>query len=373
MKEKQSEPHEEHEIIYPNERPHTQREIIGAEAVLMSLIEEGVDTIFGYPGGAIMPVYDALYDYRDKIHHILVRHEQGASHAAEGYARMTGNPGVCLVTSGPGATNLITGIVDAMIDSVPMVCIIGQVKTSLLGTDAFQETDVIGMTMPVTKWNYQITHANEIPEMIAKAFFIARSGRPGPVVLDITKNAQFETLEKDFKYKKCEGISSYNPYPKSKKEDLERAAEIINKAKKPLMFVGHGVLISKAEKEMKEFAERTGMPVASTLLGLSAFPTAHPLYVGMLGMHGNYAPSIMTNQADVIVAVGMRFDDRVTGEVAQYAKQAKVIHIEIDPSEIDKNVKTAVGIAADAKEALTGLLPLLAKNNHKEWLKELDA
>lgn len=344
--------------------------INGSEAIIRSLIEEGVETIFGYPGGAIMPVYDALYHFQDKIKHILVRHEQGASHAAEGYAWMTGKPGVCLVTSGPGATNLITGITDAMIDSVPMVCIIGQVTKTLLGTDAFQEADVIGITMPITKWNYQITDADEIPEVIAKAFYIAQSGRPGPVVLDITKNAQFDLLTKEFKYEKCNKIISYKPRAVPKQDAVERAAELINSAKKPYLLIGHGILISRAEEEIKEFVEKTNIPVASTLLGLSAFPVDHPNYVGMLGMHGNYGANLLTNQCDVLIAIGMRFDDRVTGALAKYARQAKVVHIDIDPTEIDKNVKATVPIVADAKEALKALMPLMKRNNCEEWLAE---
>ncbi|UKJ05974.1 biosynthetic-type acetolactate synthase large subunit [Solitalea lacus] len=346
------------------------RQINGSEALMMSLVAEGVDTIFGYPGGAIMPVYDALYDYRDKLNHILVRHEQGAGHAAEGYARISGKVGVCLVTSGPGATNLITPITDAMMDSVPMVCIVGQVAKSLLGTDAFQEADVMGMTMPITKWNYQVTSADEIPEIIAKAFYIAKSGRPGPVLIDITKNAQFENLSKEFVNVKCNSVRGYRPKSNYTYEQIEKAAELINSANKPFIFIGQGVLISKSENEIHELVNKAGIPVASTLHGLSAFPVAHPLYVGMLGMHGNYGPNLLTNQADVIIAVGMRFDDRVTGDLNRYAKQAKVIHIEVDPAEINKNVKTAVSINADAKEALQVLLPLICKNEHSEWLNQ---
>jgi acetolactate synthase-1/2/3 large subunit len=346
------------------------KKINGSEAIIKSLIEEGVSTIFGYPGGAIMPVYDALYDYQDRIHHILVRHEQGASHAAEGYAWMTGKPGVCLVTSGPGATNLITGITDAMIDSIPMVCIIGQVKKSLLGTDAFQEADVMGITMPITKWNYQITDADEIPDIIAKAFYIAQSGRPGPVVLDVTKSAQLEFLTKDFKYEKCTKIISYKPRAVPKKEAVQRAADLINQAKKPYLLIGHGILISKAQKEVIEFVEKSGIPAASTLLGLGAMDADHPLYVGMLGMHGNYGTNMLTNQCDVLIAIGMRFDDRVTGELSLYARQARVIHIDIDPTEIDKNIKAEVPIVADAKEALKALIPLIEEREHNEWLNE---
>lgn len=340
----------------------------GAEAVILSLLEEGVDTIFGYPGGAIMPIYDALYGYQDKINHILTRHEQGATHAAEGYARVNGKVGVCFATSGPGATNLITGIADALMDSTPMVCITGQVATPLLGTDAFQETDVMGVTMPVTKWNYQVTTAEEIPKAISEAFYIASSGRPGPVVIDITKDAQFNQLE--FSYEKCIGIRSYLPFPRPKKKSLKDAAELINNAKKPFILAGHGILISKAQEVFKEFVEKTGIPVGSTLLGLSAFPSNHPLYAGMLGMHGNYGPNIKTNECDVLIAVGMRFDDRVTGDLNTYAKQAKVIHIEIDPAEINKNVKADVPILSDARYALNSLLPLVNKNSHPEWLQE---
>lgn len=342
--------------------------ISGSEAVLRCLVEEGVHTIFGYPGGAIMPIYDALYGYTDQLTHILVRHEQGAIHAAQGYARVTGEVGVCFATSGPGATNLITGIADAQIDSTPLVCVTGQVFAPLLGTDAFQETDVIGISMPVTKWNYQITNVNEIPEVFAKAFFIAKSGRPGPVLIDITKDVQNAMME--FSYTKCEKIRSYAPYPKPTQQSLQDAADLINSAKKPYMLVGHGILISGAEKELLAVAEKAGIPMASTLLGLSACPPDHPLYVGYLGMHGNYGPNIKTNECDVLIAVGMRFDDRVTGKLSTYANQAKVIHIEIDPAEIDKNVKTTVAINADAKEALHELLPLVKKNTHAEWLQE---
>nr|WP_243392550.1 biosynthetic-type acetolactate synthase large subunit [Solitalea longa] len=344
-----------------------QRKISGSEALMMALVAEGVDTIFGYPGGAIMPVYDALYDYRDKLNHILVRHEQGAGHAAEGYARISGKVGVCLVTSGPGATNLITPIADALMDSVPMVCIVGQVAKALLGTDAFQEADIMGMTMPITKWNYQVTSADEIPEIIAKAFYIAKSGRPGPVLIDVTKNAQFEQLTNEFINVKCNSVRGYRPKSNYTYEQVEKAAELINAAKKPFLFIGQGILISKAENEVRELVEKTGIPVASTLHGLSAFPASHPQYVGMLGMHGNYGPNLLTNEADVIIAIGMRFDDRVTGDLKRYAKQAKVIHIEVDPAEIDKNVKTAVSINADAKEALQVLLPLVRKNDHSQW------
>ncbi len=342
--------------------------IIGAEAVILSLLEEGIDTIFGYPGGAIMPIYDELYKYRKQLQHILVRHEQGAAHAAQGYARVSRKAGVCFATSGPGATNLITGIADALIDSTPMVCITGQVTSVLLGTDAFQETDVLGISMPVTKWNFQVTHAEEIPEAIAKAFYIANSGRPGPVLIDITKNAQFE--EVDFSYQKCSYIRSYQPTKKLLEENLEAAAALINQAKKPYLLTGHGVLISKAQDELKTFVEKTGIPVASTLLGLSGFPNEHPQYVGYLGMHGNYGPNIKTNACDLLIAVGMRFDDRVTGDLSRYAKQAKVIHIEIDPSEINKNVIADVALIADAKLALQMLLPKVAARKHTQWIAE---
>ncbi|MCB0428850.1 MAG: biosynthetic-type acetolactate synthase large subunit [Flavobacteriales bacterium] len=343
----------------------------GSEAVIQALLHEGVDTIFGYPGGAIMPIYDALYDYQDQVNHVLVRHEQGATHAAQGYARVTGKVGVCFATSGPGATNLITGIADACIDSTPMVCITGQVVSALLGTDAFQETDVIGISMPVTKWNYQVTSAEEIPAAIAKAFFLAKSGRPGPVVVDITKDAQFGEL--DFQYKPCKQVRSYVPAPKLDMEEVKKAAELLNNAQRPYILAGHGILISGATDALQKVAEKAGIPVASTLLGLSAFPPDHPLYVGMLGMHGNYGPNILTNSCDVLLAVGMRFDDRVTGKLSTYAKQAKVIHIEIDPAEIHKNVKADVPVNADAKLALEALLPLLEKQSHPEWLAEFEA
>lgn len=350
------------------ERGFFMKRMTGAQAIMESLIKEGVDVIFGYPGGTIMPTYDALYDYREKIRHILVRHEQGASHAAEGYARATGRPGVCLVTSGPGATNLVTGIADAMIDSVPMVCIAGQVAMSVIGSDAFQEADMIGITAPITKWNYQITSASEIPEILAKAFYIARTGRPGPVLIDITKNAQFE--ECDFEYKKVEKLAGYQPTIEPNIKQIKLAADLLNGARKPFMIVGHGVLIAKAEKELKEFVEKTGIPVASTLLGLSAFPTNHPMYTGMVGMHGNYGPNVLTNQADVLLAVGMRFDDRVTSRLSDYAKQAKIIHIDIDPAELNKNVAVDIPIVADAKAALRAILPLVKKRSHQVWHKE---
>jgi len=344
--------------------------ITGSEALMRSLVAEGVETIFGYPGGAIMPVYDALYDFQDRLHHILVRHEQGAAHAAEGYARITGRAGVCLVTSGPGATNLVTGIADALIDSTPMVCLIGQVGKNLLGTDAFQETDVIGVTMPISKWNYQVTNADEIPEIVSKAFYIAQSGRPGPVVIDITKNAQQELMTKPFHYECCQTLVSYRPRLIPKQEQVEKAAELINSAKKPYMLVGHGVLIAKAEKELLTFAEKTGIPVATTLLGQSAFPADHPLYAGWLGMHGNYGPNVMTSECDVLIGIGMRFDDRVTGNASLFAPQAKVVHIEIDPSEIDKIIKAHAPVIGDAKEVLDRLTPLVHPNDHTVWRNE---
>lgn len=344
------------------------KKVTGSEAVLLSLIEEGVELMFGYPGGNIMPIYDALYDQQDKIRHILTRHEQGAAHAAQGYARTTGKVGVCMATSGPGATNLITGIADAMLDSTPMVCITGQVGSPLLGTDAFQETDVIGITMPVTKWNYQVTKAADIPAAIAKAFYIARTGRPGPVLVDITKDAQFAELE--FNYKKCEGIRSYIPVPKPINEKIEEAANLINKAERPLALIGQGVILGGAEKEVVTFLEKAGIPFAWTLLGLSAIPTDHPLNIGMLGMHGNYGPNKLTNECDVLIGIGMRFDDRVTGDVKRYAKQAKVIHMEIDPAEIDKNVKSSVAILGDVKETLPLLTEKIKTNLHHEWVQE---
>ena len=341
--------------------------VTGAQGVLLSLLEEGVETVFGYPGGAIMPIYDALYDFSDRLKHYLVRHEQGGAHAAQGYARITGRPGVCFATSGPGATNLITGIADAQIDSTPMICITGQVFSHLLGTDAFQETDVLGVTMPVTKWSYQVTRAEEIPEAIAKAFFIATSGRPGPVLIDITKDAQNATFE--FDYKKWKKISSYIPVPKLKMAEVEAAAELINQAKKPFVIWGQGVLLSRAEEEFKAFIEKAGLPAAWTILGLSGLPTEHPLNVGMLGMHGNYGPNVNTNECDVLIAIGMRFDDRVTGDLKRYAKQAKIIHIEIDAAEINKNVRADVAVNADAREALLALLPLVEKREHKAWVQ----
>ena len=339
--------------------------ISGSEAIVRCLIEEGVDILYGYPGGAIMPVYDELYKYQDKIHHVLTRHEQGATHAAQGYARISGKVGVAMATSGPGATNLITGIADAQIDSTPMVCITGQVPSHLLGSDAFQETDIVGISTPVTKWNCQVTKAEDIPSVIAKAFYIAKSGRPGPVLVDITKDAQFN--EFDFSYEKCTQVRSYNPVPLTDVIDVEAAAKLINTAKKPLIVWGQGVILGQAEEQLKAVVEKAGIPAAWTILGASAIPTSHPLNVGMVGMHGNYAPNILTNECDVLIAIGMRFDDRVTGSLDTYAKQAKVIHFEIDPAEIDKNVKTDVAVLGDAKTSLELLLPLLDKNSHKEW------
>lgn len=343
-------------------------EMTGSEAMIRSLVAEGVETIFGYPGGAIMPIYDALYDFGHHVKHVLVRHEQGAVHAAQGYARVSGKAGVCFATSGPGATNLITGIADAMIDSTPIVCITGQVTSGLLGTDAFQESDVIGISMPVTKWNYQITSPDEIPEAIAKAFYIASTGRPGPVLLDITKDAQFGKLQ--FAYEKCTKIRSYVPEFPTDKKHLKKAADLINAAKKPYLIYGQGILLSGAEKELLSFIEKTGIPAASTLLGISALDSDHPLNMGMLGMHGNYAPNIKTNECDVLIAIGMRFDDRVTGSISTYAKQAKVIHIEIDPAEIDKNIKTEVAILGDAKHTLRLLTTLLEEKKHTGWVNE---
>jgi acetolactate synthase I/II/III large subunit len=346
----------------------TANKITGSEALLKCLELEGVTTIFGYPGGAIMPIYDALYDYADTIQHILVRHEQGATHAAQGYARTSGKVGVCFATSGPGATNLITGLADALIDSTPMVCITGQVSSLLLGTDAFQETDVMGISMPVTKWNFQVTRAEEIPEAIAKAFFIAQSGRPGPVLIDITKDAQFGKME--FSYAKSPKIRSYSPKIMPKMSQIEAAANLIHQAKKPFMLVGQGVILSNAEENLLKFAEKTGIPVASTLLGLGAFPPKHELYVGYLGMHGDYAPNIKTNECDVLIAIGMRFDDRVTGDVSRYAKQAQVIHIDIDAAEINKIIKADAPVHADANEALGLLLDLVEEKTHEAWLQE---
>lgn len=345
--------------------------ISGSQAVLEALVAEGVDTIFGYPGGAIMPIYDALYDYHDRLKHILVRHEQGGIHAAQGYARSSGKVGVTFATSGPGATNLVTGLADAMIDSTPVVCITGQVFAHLLGTDAFQEVDVINITTPVTKWNYQVTDATEIPTVLAKAFYIAGTGRPGPVLIDITKNAQLQKFDYSG-YKKCEHIRSYRPKPIIRKSYLEEAAKLINEAKQPFVIFGQGVILGKAEKEFKAFIEKAGTPAAWTILGLSALETEHPLNVGMLGMHGNYGPNVLTNECDVLIAVGMRFDDRVTGRLDKYAKQAKIIHLDIDPAEIDKNVQTTVPVWGDCKETLPMLTELIATKCYPQWLQRFN-
>jgi acetolactate synthase-1/2/3 large subunit len=353
------------------EQEKSLQEVSGSVAVLEALIAEGVDTIFGYPGGAIMPIYDALYDYNDKIEHILVRHEQGGIHAGQGYARTSGRVGVVFATSGPGATNLVTGLADAQIDSTPLVCITGQVFAHLLGTDAFQETDVINITTPVTKWNYQVTDATEIPEVMAKAFYIARSGRPGPVLIDITKNAQLQKFAYSG-YTPCNHIRSYRPKPIVRKEYLEEAAGLINSAEKPFILFGQGVILGKAEKEFKQFVEKSGIPAAWTIMGLSALPTDHPQNVGMLGMHGNYGPNVLTNECDVLIAIGMRFDDRVTGRLDKYAKQAKVIHLDIDPAEIDKNVKTTVQVWGDCKETLPLLTELVEQKVYPQWLEKFN-
>ncbi|MCO5723441.1 biosynthetic-type acetolactate synthase large subunit [Robiginitalea marina] len=342
--------------------------ISGAEAIIQCLLAEGVDLIYGYPGGAIMPVYDELYKFQDRLRHVLTRHEQAAAHAAQGYARVSGRVGVAMATSGPGATNLVTGLADAQIDSTPVVCITGQVSRHLLGSDAFQETDIIGISTPITKWNYQITKASEIPEIMAKAFFIARSGRPGPVLVDITKNAQFDEL--DFQYQPCRGVRSYNPVPKPDMEAIRAAATLINQAKKPYIVYGQGVILGKAEAELKALVEKAGIPAAWTILGLSAMDSDHPLNVGMVGMHGNYGPNVLTNECDVLVAIGMRFDDRVTGNLETYAKQAKVIHFEIDPAEVNKNVHADVAVLGNARETLGLLLPLIRENSHEEWVGE---
>ncbi|WP_374949064.1 biosynthetic-type acetolactate synthase large subunit [Mucilaginibacter sp.] len=355
-------------------------EVSGSVALLEALIAEGVETIFGYPGGAIMPIYDALYDYKEKLNHILVRHEQGGIHAGQGYARTSGKVGVVFATSGPGATNLVTGLADAQIDSTPLVCITGQVFAHLLGTDAFQETDVINITTPVTKWNYQVTDATEIPEVIAKAFYIAKSGRPGPVLIDITKNAQIQKFDYEG-YIKCNHIRSYRPKPIVRPQYIQQAAELINQAKKPFIIWGQGVILGSAEQEFKTFIEKSGIPAAWTILGAGAIPTDHPQNVGMLGMHGNYGPNVLTNECDVLIAIGMRFDDRVTGRLDKYAKQAKVIHLDIDPAEIDKNVKSTVPVWGDCKETLPLLTAAVEAKKHDEWLalfndytqKEVDA
>ena len=357
------------ELMAEKKEVATKQVVSGSVAVLEALLAEHTETIFGYPGGAIMPIYDALYDYREQLHHILVRHEQGAIHAAQGYARSSGKTGVVFATSGPGATNLVTGLADAMIDSTPVVCITGQVFAHLLGTDAFQETDVINITTPVTKWNYQVTDATEIPAVLAKAFYIARSGRPGPVLIDITKNAQLQQFDYEG-YTRCDHIRSYRPKPIIRREYVVRAAQLINEAKKPFVIFGQGVILGKAEKEFKKFIEQGGLPAAWTILGLSALPTDHPLNMGMLGMHGNYGPNVLTNECDVLIAVGMRFDDRVTGRLDKYAKQAKIIHLDIDPAEIDKNVKSAVPVWGDCKETLPMLTELLEQKCYPQWLEK---
>ncbi len=342
--------------------------ITGAEALLKSLVEEEVDTIYGYPGGAIMPVYDRLLDYTGSLRHILTRHEQGAAHAAQAYAMVAGKPGVCFATSGPGATNLVTGIANAFLDSVPVVFITAQVASPLIGTDAFQETDILGISMPVTKWNAQVKKAAEIPDTIARAFYIARTGRPGPVLVDISKDAQIETM--NFRYRRCTYIRSYNPVNPIVNRDIESAAVMINHSERPLILAGHGVIISGAVAELKSLAEKGGIPVAVTLLGIPAFSHDHRLFAGMLGMHGNYAPNVLTNRADLIIAAGMRFDDRVTGNLKKYAPQARVIHIEIDSSEIDKNVRADLGINGDVKEVLTAIFPHIRERKREEWIRE---
>ena len=343
------------------------KKISGAEAVIRSLIEEDVDLIYGYPGGAIMPIYDELYKFQDKLNHVLTRHEQGATHAAQGFSRVSGKVGVVMATSGPGATNLVTGIADAQIDSTPMVCITGQVASHLLGSDAFQETDIIGISTPVTKWNCQVTKAEDIPKVISKAFYIAKSGRPGPVLIDITKDAQFELF--NYSYKKCLSVRSYNPVPNYSLDLIGKAGQLINDAKKPFIVFGQGVILGNAEIEFKNFIEKTGIPSAWTILGLSALPTDHYLNVGMVGMHGNYGPNVLTNKCDLLIAVGMRFDDRVTGNLKTYAKQAKIIHLEIDPAEIDKNVKCDVPLLGDVKSTLPLLTKIVKNNRHDKWLK----
>ena len=342
--------------------------ISGAEAVIRSLIEEGVDLIYGYPGGAIMPIYDELYKFQDKLNHVLTRHEQGATHAAQGFSRVSGKVGVVMATSGPGATNLVTGIADAQIDSTAMVCITGQVASHLLGSDAFQETDIIGISTPVTKWNCQITQAKDIPEILAKAFYIARSGRPGPVLIDITKDAQFELM--NFQYNKCLSVRSYKPVPDYSIDQIKKASHLINESKKPFIVFGQGVILGEAENEFKDFIEKTGIPSAWTILGLSALPTEHYLNVGMVGMHGNYGPNVLTNECDLLIAIGMRFDDRVTGNLETYAKQAKVIHMEIDPAEINKNVECDVAVLGNIKETIPLLTSMVNKSSHKSWLEK---
>ena len=348
-----------------------ENKISGAEAVIRSLLEEGVDLIYGYPGGAIMPIYDALYNYQDKLNHVLTRHEQGATHAAQGFSRVSGKVGVVMATSGPGATNLVTGIADAQIDSTPMVCITGQVASHLLGSDAFQETDIIGISTPVTKWNCQITKAQDIPKVLAKAFYIAKSGRPGPVLIDITKDAQFEMI--DYQYKKCHSVRSYKPVPDYSIDQIKKASQLINDSKKPFIVYGQGVILGEAENQFKTLIEKTGIPAAWTILGLSALPTDHYLNVGMVGMHGNYGPNVLTNECDLLIAIGMRFDDRVTGNLESYAKQAKIIHMEIDPAEINKNVECDVSVLGNVKDTIPLLTSMVNKNSHKKWLDKFSS
>jgi acetolactate synthase I/II/III large subunit len=345
----------------------TRKQISGSEVLLRGLIAEGTETIFGYPGGAIMPIYDALYHYTTKLTHILVRHEQGAIHAAQGFARVSGKPGVVFATSGPGATNLVTGLADALIDSTPLVCITGQVFAHLLGTDAFQETDVVNTTIPVTKWNIQVTEAKDIAPAVAKAFYIATTGRPGPVLIDITKNAQNELIDEP-EYVKCDNIRTYRPKPVLQMSQVKAAADLINNAKRPYILAGQGILLSGATEELRALSEKTGIPVASTLLGLGAIPTNHPHYVGFLGMHGNYGPNVNTNECDVLIGIGLRFDDRVTGNTSKYAKQAKIIHIDIDKAEINKIVQTEVAVCADAKEVLQSLIGYCNAGEHTQWI-----
>ena len=340
--------------------------ITGAEALMRSLENEGVKTLFGYPGGAIMPVYDALYDHKDTLYHVLVRHEQGAVHAAQGYARVSGKVGCSIVTSGPGATNTITGIADAMIDSTPVVVICGQVGTSMLGTDAFQEVDVVGITQPISKWSYQIRRAEDIAWAVSRAFYIAKSGRPGPVVLDFAKNAQ--TAMVDYEPQQVDFIRSYNPVPEIDMDAVRQAARMINSSVKPFVLVGQGVELGNARQELRAFLEKAQIPAGCTMLGLSALPSDHPLNMGMLGMHGNLGPNVMTNQCDLLIAVGMRFDDRVTGNLKNYAKQAKVIHFEIDPSEINKNVKVNLAVLGDCKQTLAAVTELLEETKHQSWI-----
>ena len=359
-----------HKDTASQDRQHD-RILTGSQALIESLLCEGTEVIFGYPGGQIIPVYDALYDYRDRINHVLVRHEQGAAHAAEGYARASGRVGVCMVTSGPGATNTVTGLADAMLDSTPLVVISGQVGTGLLGTDAFQETNFIGITQAVTKWNCQVKRAEDIPEAIAKAFYIAKSGRPGPVVVDITKDAQVQKAP--FSYEKICSIRSYDPSPEPDCSKIEEAAKLINLAKKPLVMVGQGVILGGAEHELLAFLDKSGVPAASTLLGLSAIHSAHPQNVGMLGMHGNYGPNIKNKDCDLIIAIGMRFDDRVTGNPERFGINAKVIHFEIDPSEINKIIYADVPVVGDVKRTLPLLTALVHENDHSAWIDEFRA